>query len=52
MCPRCLLIVSVDGLINRNIIHASITLAIGMPRVAFFMKENSELLGKWKVVPV
>ncbi len=50
--PSGLLVDSVDGLINRNIIHASITLAIGMPRVAFFMKENSELLGKWKVVPV
>jgi len=50
--PSGLLVDSVDGLINRNIIHASLTLAIGMPRVAFFMKENSELLGNWKIVPV
>lgn len=50
--PSGLLVDSVDGLINRNIIHATLTLAVGMPRVAFFMKENSELLGNWKVVPV
>ncbi len=50
--PSGLLVDAVDGLINRNIIHATLTLAIGMPRVAFFMKENSELLGNWKVVPV
>lgn len=50
--PSGLLVDSVDGLINRNIIHATVTLAIGMPRVAFFMKENAELLGNWKLVPV
>lgn len=50
--PSGLLVDAVEGLISRNIIHASITLAIGMPRVAFFLKENAELLGTWKVVPV
>lgn len=50
--PSGLLVDSVDSLITRNIIHADVTLAIGMPRVAFFMKENAELLGNWKVVPV
>lgn len=50
--PSGLLVDSVDALINRNIIHATITLAIGFPRVVFFMKENAELLGNWKVVPV
>lgn len=50
--PSGLLVDSVEGLINRNIIHATITLAIGVPRVVFFMKENAELLGTWKIVPV
>ncbi len=50
--PSGLLVDSVEGLINRNIIHATITLAIGVPRVVFFLKENAELLGKWKIVPV
>ena len=49
--PSGLLVDSTESLINRNIIHATLTLAIGMPRVAFFMKENAELLGKWKVIP-
>ncbi len=50
--PSGLLVDAVEGMINRNIIHATLTLAIGMPRVAFFMKENAELLGKWKIVPL
>jgi len=50
--PSGLLVDSVEGLINRNIIHATITLAIGVPRVVFFLKENAELLGTWKIVPV
>lgn len=50
--PSGMLVDSVEGLISRNIIHATLTLAIGMPRVAFFFRENSELLGTWKVVPV
>ncbi len=50
--PSGMLVDSVDGLINRNIIHASLTLVIGVPRVVFFLKETAELLGKWKVVPV
>lgn len=36
------------GMVNRNIIHADITLAIVGPTLAFFMPENAELLGRWK----
>lgn len=50
--PSGLLVDSPDCLINRNIIHASLTLVIGLPRVSFLMKENAELLGTWKLVPV
>lgn len=50
--PSGLLVDSPDALINRNIIHATTTLAIGLPRLAFLMKENAELLGTWKVLDV
>lgn len=50
--PSGLIVDAVECMISRNIIHANVTLAIGMPRVAFFMRENHELLGTWKVVPV
>ena len=50
--PSGLIVDAVEGMINRNIIKATLTFAIGMPRVAFFMKENSELLGNWKIIPV
>jgi NAD(P)H-hydrate epimerase len=42
---------SKSGLINRNIIHADLTLTIGMPKLDFFMRENAELIGNWKVLP-
>ena len=38
------------GLINRNIIHADLTLALGMPRLAFFQAENAELVGQWQTL--
>lgn len=49
--PSGLLVDAVDSLLSRNIIHATITLAIGLPRAAFFLKENAELLGAWKIIP-
>lgn len=38
------------GLINRNIIHADVTLAIAAPRLSFFSSENLELVGRWKII--
>ncbi len=38
--------------VNRDIIHASITLAVGFPHLCFFMDENAELIGHWKVLNV
>lgn len=40
------------GMINRNIIHANITLTLVGPSAAFFMKENAELVGRWEVLDV
>jgi len=36
------------GMINRNIIHASLTLVLVGPTAAFYMKENQELIGRWR----
>lgn len=40
------------GAINRNIIHASLTLTLQFPRLAFMMKENADLVGEWKVLDI
>ena len=38
--------------VNRDIIHADLTLAIQMPRIAFFNPDNAELVGEWKIIDV
>ena len=38
--------------INRNIIHADLTLAIQFPRLAFLLRDNAELVGEWKVLDI
>ena len=38
------------GMINRNIIHASLTLVLVGPTAAFYMRENVELIGRWRTL--
>lgn len=38
--------------VNRDIIHANLTLAIQFPRIAFFNPDNAELVGEWKIVDI
>lgn len=38
--------------INRNIIHASLTLAVQFPRLSFFLADNAELTGEWKAINI
>ena len=40
------------GMINRNIIHADLTLTLVGPTLSFFMTENAELIGRWKTLNV
>ena len=40
------------GMINRNIVHADLTLTLVGPTLAFFMPENAELIGRWKTLDV
>lgn len=39
-----------SGLINSKIIHADLTLTPLMPKLSFFINENIELVGQWKVI--
>ena len=38
--------------VNRDIIHANLTLAIQFPRIAFFNPDNAELVGEWKIIDI
>lgn len=38
--------------ISNNIIHATLTIAIEFPRLAFFIDDNSELIGEWTLVHI
>lgn len=40
------------GMINCNIVHASLTLTLVGPTLGFYMPENAELLGRWKTLQV
>lgn len=37
---------------RQYMIHASLTLAVGMPRMSFFMADNAEVVGEWKVIDI
>lgn len=39
-------------IVNRNTIHATLTLAIQFPRLCFFIPDNAELIGEWKVIDI
>lgn len=38
--------------INKNIIHADLTIAVQFPRLAFFFAEHHELVGEYKVIDI
>ena len=38
--------------VNRDIIHADLTLTIQLPRLAFLFKEHAELVGEWKILDI
>ena len=39
-------------IVNRNTIHATLTLAIQFPRISFFLADNADLIGEWKVLDI
>ena len=38
--------------VHRNIIHATVTMAVQFPSSAFMMQDNAELVGEWKVIDI
>lgn len=36
----------------RNVVHADLTIAVQFPRLAFFLSDNAEFVGKWKTVDI
>lgn len=38
--------------IGRNVVHATLTMAVQFPRLAFFLGDNAELVGRWKVIDI
>jgi len=39
-------------MVNRNTVHATLTLAIQFPRISFFIPDNAELIGEWKIIDI
>ncbi len=39
-------------ILSRNAIHATLTLAVEFPRLSFFIADNAEFLGEWKVLDI
>ncbi len=39
-------------LISRDVIHANLTLAVQYPRFSFFIEDNAELVGEWKLLDI
>lgn len=40
------------GLISRDVVHATLTLAVQHPRLAFFIEDNAELVGEWRILDI
>ncbi|MCM1109909.1 MAG: NAD(P)H-hydrate dehydratase [Clostridium sp.] len=40
------------GLVVRDVVHATLTLAIGFPHICFFMADNASVIGEWKVLDI
>lgn len=38
--------------LRRDMFHAHLTLAISSPRIAFFFRENAEVIGEWKLLDI
>ncbi len=38
--------------VNRNVIHASLTLAVQTPRLSFFINDYADVVGEWKVLDI
>lgn len=40
------------NLISRDVVHATLTLTVQFPRLAFFIEDSAELVGEWRVLDI
>lgn len=38
--------------LSRNIVHADLTLCVQFPRISFFLSDNAEIVGEWKILDI
>lgn len=38
--------------VARDVVHATLTMSVQVPRLAFFLADNAELVGEWKLMDV
>ncbi len=39
-------------IISRNAVHATLTMAVQFPRLAFLLSDNADLVGEWKTIDI
>ncbi len=39
-------------IINRNVIHANLTMTVQSPKLSFFISDYAEIVGEWKVIDI
>lgn len=39
-----------SGALHRDMIHANLTLVFQLPRLSFFLEDNSDIIGEWKLL--
>lgn len=40
------------GVISRNVVHASLTLGVQFPKLAYFIADTGNIIGEWKLVDI
>lgn len=38
--------------LSRNVVHATLTMAVQFPRLSFFLSDNADLVGRWKLIDI
>lgn len=41
-----------EGMSTENMVHANLTLALGLPRLSFMIEDNANVVGEWKVLDI
>ncbi len=41
-----------QGNLSRDMVHATLTLAVQYPRLSFFLSDNADIVGRWKLLDI